>query len=299
MNPVTTSAFDLPDNLAAKSDPTTDRRRRAALRGHRGEPRADDRRPVRPSRRHAQGARRQRPGGAGPGPGDPPADHSPAHPAPLRPGPVPRTHGQRGRLRARVRRTPRPHRQHRSPAADRLAFPRGRAVLRSDPRQPDGADEPPPVPLDPRPDQRLLGRGVHLGRVRRARARRSTTSPRSSPAWAATGRPGCATYSAPSRPIRTRSSARVRAAHSSSTAVRVRVRRSSLCTVRRTSCTPIHASVIGVAAYCSSVRTSLTWRTSPTYSPASARRACRPARCGTSSPRGRPHRTRPTRTSPG
>ena len=54
-------------------------------------------------------------------------------------------------------------------AAARLALPRGRAVLRRDPRQPDGAGEPPPVPLDPRPDQRLLGRGVHLGRVRRAR----------------------------------------------------------------------------------------------------------------------------------
>ena len=53
----------------------------------------------------------------------------------------------------------------------RLALPRGRAVLRRDPRQPDGSGEPPPVPLDPRPDQRLLGRGVHRGRVRRARRR--------------------------------------------------------------------------------------------------------------------------------
>ena len=39
-------------------------------------------------------------------------------------------------------------------------------------------------------------------------AARSTTSPPSSPAWAATGRPGCATCSAPSRPTRTPSSAR-------------------------------------------------------------------------------------------
>ena len=38
-------------------------------------------------------------------------------------------------------------------------------------------------------------------------APRSTTSPPSSPAWAATGRPGCATCSAPSRPTRTPSSA--------------------------------------------------------------------------------------------
>ena len=72
---------------------------------------------------------------------------------------------------AGVRRAARPHRQRGSPAAGRLALPRGRAVLRGDPRQPDGAGEPPPVPLDPRPDQRLLGRGVHRGRVRRARRR--------------------------------------------------------------------------------------------------------------------------------
>ena len=46
----------------------------------------------------------------------------------------------------------------------------------------------------------------------------STTSPPSSPASAAAGRPGCATSSAPSRPTRTPSSARARAAPSSSTA---------------------------------------------------------------------------------
>ena len=44
-----------------------------------------------------------------------------------------------GRSRARVRRTTRPHGQHGSSAADRLALSRGRAVLRSDPRQPDGS----------------------------------------------------------------------------------------------------------------------------------------------------------------
>ena len=47
----------------------------------------------------------------------------------------------------------------------RPAFPRGGAVLRSDPRQPDGPGQPPQVPLDPRPGQRLLGRGVHPGRA--------------------------------------------------------------------------------------------------------------------------------------
>ena len=64
---------------------------------------------------------------------------------------------------------------------------------------------------------RLLGRGVHPGRARGAR-RASTTSRRSSPAWAAAGRRGCATCSAPSRPTRTPSSAPGRAARSSSTA---------------------------------------------------------------------------------
>ena len=35
---------------------------------------------------------------------------------------------------------------------------------------PMGLDEPPPLPLDPRPDHRLLGRGVHAGRARAAHA---------------------------------------------------------------------------------------------------------------------------------
>ena len=113
----------------------------------------------------------------------------------------------------------------------------------------------------------------------------STTSPPSSPAWAAAGRPGCATCSAPSRPTRTRSSARGPAARSSSTAGRARARRWSPCTAPPTSSTPTRASVTAAAACCSSVRTSPTWPTSPTSSPASARRACRPARCATSSPR--------------
>ena len=54
----------------------------------------------------------------------------------------------------------RPHRQHGSSAPDRLAHSRSRAVLRGDTRQPDGTDEPPQVPLDPRSNQRLLGRGL-------------------------------------------------------------------------------------------------------------------------------------------
>ena len=126
-------------------------------------------------------------------------------------------------------------------------------------------------------------------------APRSTTSPPSSPAWAATGRPGCATCSAPSRPTRTPSSARDPAALSSSTAVRARGRPSSRCTAPPTCSTPTHASATAAAACCSSVRTSPTWPTSPTSSPASARRACRPAPCATSSQREPPRRPRPTR----
>ena len=49
----------------------------------------------------------------------------------------------------------------RPPAARRLALPRGRALLRRDPRQPDGSGQPAPLPLDPGPGHRLLGRGLH------------------------------------------------------------------------------------------------------------------------------------------
>ncbi len=82
---------------------------------------------------------------------------------------MPRAHGRHGRPGARVRRSARSLRQRRSPPAGRLALARGRAVLRGDPRQPDGAGEPPQVPLDPWPGQRLLGRGVRRGRLRRPR----------------------------------------------------------------------------------------------------------------------------------
>ena len=298
MNPLTTSAFDLPDHLAPKADPALiagDEQHFAAIAESLAQSIADlsDRLDCR-----AQGARRHRPGGAGPGPGDPPADRSPARPAPLRSGPVPRTHRQRGRPRARVRRTTRPHRQRGSSAAARLALPRGRAVLRSDPRQPDGSGEPPQVSLDPRPDQRLLGRGVHLGRVRRARrgARRPVRlhrQPGQQPVAADARR----ARHHPGRPGRHHPRG-IRAALSSSTAVRVRGRPSSLCTAPPTSSTPTLASVTTGAACCSSVRTSPTWPTSPTSSRASERRACRSAPCGTSSPREPQRRSRPTRTWP-
>ena len=96
---------------------------------------------------------------------------------------------------------------------------------------------------------------------------------------------GCGTCSAPSRPTRTRSSAPGPAARSSSTAARAPARPSSPCTARRTSSTPTRGSATAAAACCSSARTSPTWPTSPTSCPASARRACRPAPCATSSPR--------------
>ena len=75
-------------------------------------------------------------------------------------------------------------------------------------------------------------------------------------------------------------------APSSSTAARAPGRPSSPCTAPPTSSTPTRALVTAGAACCSSARTSPTWPTSPTSSPASARRACRPAPCGASSPEG-------------
>ena len=169
LNPLTTSAFDLRDRLAAKADPALiagDEQHFAAIAR---EPRTDDCRPDRPPRRRTHGARWQRARGDGSRPGDPSADGPPAHPAPLRPGPVPRAHGRNRRCRAGLHRTIGAHRQHRSSAAARLALPRSRAVLRCDPRQPDGPGQSPPVSLDARTDQRLLGRGVHRGRPGRAR----------------------------------------------------------------------------------------------------------------------------------
>ena len=90
----------------------------------------------------------------------------------------------------------------------------------------------------------------------------------------------------------------IRAARSSSTAVRVRARPSSPCTAPPTSSTPTPASVTIGAACCSSVRASPTWPTSPTSSPVSGRRACRRPPCGTSSPREPGQGSRPTRTWP-
>ena len=132
----------------------------------------------------------------------------------------------------------------------------------------------------------------------RAITPRSTTSPRSSPAWAPTGRAACETCSARSRPIRTPSSAPDRAEPSSSTAVPARARPSSPCTAPRISCTPTLDSDTAVAACCSSARRSPTSTTSPTCCPASARRACRPALCATSSLRELLPWRRPTPTCP-
>ena len=169
MNPLTTSAFDLPDHLAAKADPALiagDEQHFAAIAESLEQSIADlsDR----------LDAARKAPGGIGQEAMDRDLE---VHRLTARLRALRRfgldlclgPHRRRGRPRARVRRTARPHRQRGSPAAARLALPRGRAVLRGDPRQPDGPGEPPQVPLDPRPDQRLLGRGVHRGRVRRAR----------------------------------------------------------------------------------------------------------------------------------
>ena len=92
---------------------------------------------------------------------------------------------------------------------------------------------------------------------------------------------------------------RIRAAPSSSTAARAPARPSSPCTAPPTCSTPTRASATTAAACCSSARTSPTWPTSPTSCPASARRACRPAPCATSSRRAPRRRSRPTRRWPG
>ena len=276
MNPLTTSAFGLPDRLSPKADPTLiadDERHFAAI--------AESLEQTIAELSDRLDAERRAPGGIGReamerDTGDPPADRSPAHPAPLRPGPVPRTHGRRGRPRARVRRTARPHRQHGPPAAGRLALPGRRAVLRGHPRQPDGSGEPPQVPLDPRPDQRLLGRGVHRRRARRARRARRPVRLHRRPGRRPVGPDAGRARHHPGRPGRhhprglPRRSRRRRRS-------RARARPSSPCTAPPTSSTPTLASVTAGAACSSSVRTSPTSPTSPTSSPASARRACRPA----------------------
>ena len=103
----------------------------------------------------------------------------------------------------------------------------------------------------------------------------------------ATGRPGCETCSAPSRPTRTPTSAWIPRRSGRRRRSRHRGRPSSPCTAPPTSCTPIPASATAGAASCSSARTSPTWPSSPSCSPASARRECRSAPCGTLSPRSR------------
>jgi DNA helicase IV len=65
-----------------------------------------------------------------------------------------------------------------------------------------------------------------------------------------------------------------------------------------TSSAPTPVSVTVGAECCSSVRTSPIWPTSPMSCPAWERRAYRPARCGTSSPREPERRSRPTRACP-
>ena len=84
----------------------------------------------------------------------------------------------------------------------------------------------------------------------------------------------------------------------SSTAARGRGRPSSLCTAPPTCCTPTPGWGTAGAACCLSARTSPTWPTSLTCCPASGKRACRLPHCGTSSPREPRPPWRPTRTWP-
>ena len=103
------------------------------------------------------------------------------------------------------------------PAADRLALARGRTVLRSHAREPDGSGQPAQVSWSRGPDQRLLGRGLHAGRTRAARGARRGIGVHRQPGHEP-DRAACATYSRPSRPTRTPSSAPAPAARWSWTA---------------------------------------------------------------------------------
>ena len=299
MTPLTTSAFDLPDHLTAKADPALiagDEQHFAAIAESLAQSIADlsDR----------LDAERRAPGGIGQEALDRDLEihRLTARLRTLRRFGLDLCLGRivaRRRPRARLHRAARPHRQRGSPAAARLALPRGRAVLRGDPRQPDGPGQPPPVPLDPRPDHRLLGRGVHRRRVRRARrgARRPVRlhrqpgqQPLGPDARRARHHPGRPGRHHPRR-IRRRPRRRRRSGHRED---RRRPAPHRLPPLLR----PAPRSPPGRRA----VRrpaASRTWPTSPTSCPASARRACRPARCATSSRRGRRRRSRPTRTWPG
>ena len=298
-NPLTTSVFDLPDHLAAKGGADPDRRRRAALRGHRGGPRADDRRPDR-------AAGRRPPGPAGLGQRALDRDQE--------------IHRLTRRLRALTRfgldlclghivPGGRSRTRHTS---DGSAWPTGRVAgcCSTGAARPPSRSSARPTPTrwvwpaaagtaGSAAGSATTGTRSSRRRVSRVTPPRSTTSPRSSPAWAATARLGCATCSAPSRPTRTPSSARGPRAPSSSTAVRARARPSSPSTARRTCSTPTRGSATIAVACSSSARTSPTWPTSPTSCPASGRRACRPPRCATSWPKGPRPGSSAIRTSPG
>ena len=208
MNPLTTSAFDLPDQLAAKADPALiagDEQHFAADRATASSSRS----PTCPT---GSDAERQAPGGTGQAALDRDLEvhrltAAAAHAAPLRPGPVPGAHRPRRRPRAGVRRTARPHRQR--PAA-------GCWSTGARPRPSRSSGRPTPTRWGWRAGAATAGPAAGSATTGTrcspptgsTGTPRSTTSPRSSPAWAAAGRPGCATCSAPSRPTRTRSSAR-------------------------------------------------------------------------------------------
>ena len=210
------------------------------------------------------------------------------------PRPVPGADGRRGEPRAGVRRAARPRRRRGPPAAGRLAFPRRRAVLRSDPCQPDGPGEPSPVPLGPRPGSDYLDE-VFTADGLSGHAAWTTSPPHRQPRQQRVAPDQ--TCSPPSRPTRGPSSGpdlrrSARRWRSRPAQDPRRAHRAAYC------CTPILASVTAGAACCSSARTSPTWPTSPTCCPASERRGCRPARCATWSPRAPRRRPRPTERGP-
>ena len=262
------------------SGPDADSWRRAALRSHCGKPRADRRPPPNASttraRRPAAGARRRWTGH-----GDPSADRSPARPAPLRPGPVPRTHG--------AQTTPSPS------TSDDSASPTARSVVAAGtgapPRPSRSSARPTPTRWAWRAVAGTAGRAAgsattgtrsSLWMAWRA-APRSTTSPPSSPASAATARPGCEWCSAPSMRTRTPSSAQVPRRPGRRRWSGHGGRPSSPCTAPPTCSTPTPTSATAGAGCCSSVQPDLAYVSDV---PSLGEEGCRPVRCATWSRRG-------------
>ena len=202
----------------------------------------------------------------------------------------------RGRHRAGVRRTARPHRQRGPPAAGRLALARRPSRSSAPPTPtrwawPAAAGTAGPAAGSPTTGTRCSAPDGLRGARRARRPVRLHRQPGRQPvapdARRARHHPGRPGRHHPGRVAR-RARRRRRPGYRQD---RRRPAPHRLPALLRSAARPPPA-----AACCSSARTSPTWPTSPTSCPASARRTCRPAPCATSSPRAPRRRPRPTRT---